>query len=251
MSDEKISLTEHLEELRKRLIYCVIAVAVGFAVSYTFSEQLFHILSRPLADILPDESTFIYTGIAEGFFTYLKLSFFTGIFLAVPVILCQVWLFVSPGLYDSEKRYVVPFVVLSSLFFIGGTLFGYFAVLPIAFKFFIGYNTEYVRMLPSIKEYLTFSCKFLLAFGLVFELPIFILFLAKMGIVNEHMLRSSRKYVIVGTFVVAAFLTPPDIVSQMLMAVPLLILYEISIYIAKIFGKTAEAVEEDSQRTEE
>ncbi len=251
MSDEKLPITTHLDELRKRLITCLIAIGVGFVVSYFFSEQLFAILSKPLSDIMPEDNTFIFTSLTEGFFTYLKLAFFAGIFLAAPVILHQVWCFVAPGLYANEKRYMIPFVVLSTIFFITGVLFGYFVVFPIAFKFFLGYNTETIRMLPSLREYLSFSCKFLLAFGLVFEMPIFILFLSKLGIVNDKQLRSNRKLVVVGVFIVAAFLTPPDIVSQVLMALPLIILYEISIIIAKIFGKKKELEEELDDEEEE
>ena len=237
MGDEKLPLTNHLDELRKRIIICVAAVGIGFAISYIFSEKLFLILSRPLIVLLPEGNSFIFTNITEAFFTYLKLSFFAGIFISSPVILYEIWCFVTPGLYDREKSYLFPFVFLSSLFFIGGALFGYFAVFPIAFKFFLGFNTEHIRMLPSIKEYLSFSCKFLLAFGIVFELPVFILFLSKLGIVNEKQLRSNRKFVIIIVFIVAAFLTPPDVVSQVLMAIPLIGLYEISIVISKIFGK--------------
>lgn len=241
MADEKLPFTKHLEELRKCIIVCVVAVGIGFAISYFFSENLFLILSRPLSSLLPEENSFIFTSVTEGFFTYLKLAFFSGIFLASPVILHQIWSFVAPGLYSHEKRYVVPFVLLSTFFFVGGTLFGYFVVFPIAFKFFLSYNSEYIRMLPSIREYLSFSCKFLIAFGVVFELPIFILFLSKLGIVNEKQLRSNRKFIIVIVFIIAAFLTPPDVVSQILMAIPLIFLYELSIIVAKIFGKKKEA----------
>jgi len=237
MEDSKLPLTDHLEELRKRIITCLIAVGIGFVISYFFAEQLFLILAHPLSDILPEDNSFIFTGITEGFFTYLKLAFFAGIFLSAPVILHQIWCFVAPGLYNNEKKYVVPFVMLSTIFFIGGTMFGYFAVFPIAFKFFLGYNTDQIRMLPSIREYLSFSFKFLLAFGIVFELPIFVLFLSKLGIVNEQQLRTNRKFVIIAIFIVAAFLTPPDVISQVLMAVPLLFLYELSIIIARVFGK--------------
>ena len=237
MGDEKLPITAHLEELRKRLIVCIIAVGIGFALSYAFSEQIFIILSQPLTDILPEENHFIFTSVTEGFFTYLKLAIFAGLLLASPVIFYQIWSFVAPGLYNKEKRLAFPFVFLSTLFFAGGTTFGYFIVFPLAFKFFIGYNSQYIKMLPSLNEYLTFSCKFLLAFGIIFELPIFILFLAKIGIINERQLRANRKYVMIAVFILAAFLTPPDVVSQVLMAVPLIILYEIGIIVAKLFGK--------------
>ena len=240
MDEDKIPLTAHLEELRNRLIACLIAVGIGFAFSYYFSEKIFFILASPLQELLPENNSFIFTNVTEAFFTYLKLAIFSGIFLAFPVILYQTWCFIAPGLYQHERRYAVPFVILSTFFFLGGTSFGYFLVLPIAFKFFMGYNTQYLKLLPSISQYLSFSCKFLLAFGIVFEMPVFILFLSRMGIVTSQQLKSNRRIVIVCVFIVAAFLTPPDVVSQVLMAGPLIILFEISIITAQIFGKKVE-----------
>jgi len=245
MADEKLTFTSHLEELRRRIIISIIAVALGFLVSYFFAEQIFSVLVRPLKEELPPDSLLIFTGLPEAFFAYLKLSLFAGIFLASPVILWEIWCFVAPGLYDREKRYVYPFVTFSTLFFVAGALFGYFAVFPISFKFLIGYGSELVKPLPSIKEYLSFSCRMLLAFGIIFELPLFVLFLAKIGIVNDKMLRSKRKFAILGVFIVAAILTPPDAVSQVLMALPLIVLYEISILVAKFFGKKGGEEEEE------
>lgn len=243
MADEKLTFTSHLEELRKRIVICICAVAVGFLGSYFFSEQIFDVLVRPLKEELPPDSLLIFTGLPEAFFVYLKLSFFAGILLASPVVLWEVWCFIAPGLYDKEKKYVYPFVIFSTLFFAAGVSFGYFIVFPIAFKFFMGYSSELIKPLPSVKEYLSFSCKMLLAFGIVFELPLFVLFLAKIGIVNESMLRSQRKFAILGIFIAAAVLTPPDVVSQVLMAFPLIVLYEISIIVAKLFGKKGEEEE--------
>lgn len=245
MSEGKAPFTNHLEELRKRLIICIIAVAIGFLGSYCFAEQIFNVLVKPLKAELPPDSMLIFTGLPEAFFVYIKLSLFGGILLSCPVILWEVWCFVAPGLYDQEKKYVYPFVIFSTVFFAMGISFGYFIVFPIAFKFFMGYTSEIIKPLPSIKEYLTFSCKMLFAFGVVFELPLFVLFLAKIGLVNEKMLRSKRKFAILGIFAVAAILTPPDVVSQILMALPLLILYEISILVAKFFGK--KIVEEEEK----
>jgi sec-independent protein translocase protein TatC len=218
---------------------------VGFLGSYFFAERIFDILIKPLQAELPPDSTFIFTGLPEAFFVYLKLSLFGGILLASPVLLWEIWCFVAPGLYDQEKKYVYPFVIFSTVLFATGVSFGYFVVFPIAFKFFMGYSSEIIKPLPSIKEYLNFSCKLLFAFGVVFELPLFVLFLAKLGLVNEKMLRSKRKFAILGIFVVAAILTPPDVVSQILMALPLLVLYEISILVAKYFGKKEKEEEEE------
>lgn len=250
MADEKLAFTSHLEELRKRLIICACAVGIGFLGSYFFAEQIFAFLVTPLKEVLPPDSLLIFTALPEAFFVYLKLSFFTGIFLASPVLLWEIWCFVAPGLYDNEKKYVYPFVISSTLFFTAGVSFGYFIVFPIAFKFFMGYSSDLIRPLPSVKEYLSFSCKMLLAFGVVFELPLFVLFLAKIGIVNEKMLRSQRKFAILGIFIVAALITPPDVVSQVLMALPLIILYEISIFVAKYFGKKGEEEEEEMEEKE-
>lgn len=247
MAEEKAPFTSHLDELRKRIIICIVAVAVGFLGSYFFAEQIFDILIKPLKAELPPDSMLIFTGLPEAFFVYLKLSLFGGILLASPVILWEIWCFVAPGLYDQEKKYVYPFVIFSTVFFAAGVSFGYFVVFPIAFKFFMGYTSELIKPLPSIKEYLNFSCKLLFAFGVVFELPLFILFLAKIGLVNEEMLRSKRKFAILGIFAVAAILTPPDVVSQILMAFPLLVLYEISVLVAKYFGKKEEVEEEEEK----
>jgi sec-independent protein translocase protein TatC len=234
---EKIPFTEHLEELRKRLIVCFIAVGVGFVISYGFKEKLFQILTRPLIRVMPTGDKLIFTGLPEAFFTYLKVAFLSGIILAVPVIFYEFWMFVAPGLYDKEKRLMVPIVVLSTIFFVGGALFGYFIVFPYGFKFFLGFASQIIRPLPSMREYLSFASKLLLAFGLVFELPLIITFLAKLGMVSVSFLKKNRKYALLLFFIGAAILTPPDVVTQIMMALPLILLYEISIIGARIFGK--------------
>jgi len=235
--DEKLPFTSHLEELRKRLITCFIAVGVGFVVSFGFKERLFNILVHPLIKVMKDGETLIYTGLPEAFFTYLKVAFLTGLIVASPIILYQFWMFVAPGLYKTERRMMAPVVLLSSLFFIGGALFGYFVVFPWGFKFFLGFATDTIRPLPSMREYFGFSAKLLLAFGLVFELPIVLTFLAKLGIVSVEFLKKNRKYAILIFFAGAAILTPPDVITQIMMALPLMALYEISIIGAKLFGK--------------
>jgi len=236
-TEDQIPFTAHLEELRKRLIVCFVAVGVGFVAAYGFKEKLFQILTRPLISVMNTRDNLIFTGLPEAFFTYLKVAFLAGLMLAAPVIIYQFWMFVAPGLYDKEKRHLIPIVFLSSVFFIGGALFGYFLVFPFGFKFFLGFATDTIRPLPSMKEYLAFSAKLLLAFGLVFELPLVITFLAKLGIVSVDFLKKNRKYALLLFFVFAAILTPPDVVTQIMMALPLMVLYEISIIGAKIFGK--------------
>jgi sec-independent protein translocase protein TatC len=242
--ESKLPFTSHLEELRKRLIVCFVAVGIGFVVSYGFKEYLFQILVHPLVKVMQPGDSLIFTGLPEAFFTYLKVAFLAGLMLAAPVIIYEFWIFVAPGLYDKEKRLMLPIVFLSTFFFIGGALFGYFLVFPWGFKFFLGFATETIRPMPSMKEYLGFSAKLLLAFGLVFELPLVITFLARLGVVSVDFLKKNRKYALLLFFVGAAILTPPDVVTQIMMALPLMLLYEISIIGARIFGK--KKVEEEA-----
>ncbi len=243
--DQKMPFTEHLEELRHRLIVCFIAVGIGFVFCYFFAKQIFEILMRPLLQVLPPEESLIFTALPEAFFTYLKVSLLAGIGLASPVIIYQFWRFIAPGLYHRERRALLPIVLFSTFFFVGGALFGYFVVFPFGFKFFIGFASDNIRAMPSIREYLKFSAKLLFAFGFIFELPLFTFFLARLGLVNAEMLRSKQKYSILVIFMLAAILTPPDIVTQVMMAGPLLLLYELSIWIAKIFGRKPIADEEE------
>lgn len=251
MSEEKMPFTQHLEELRKRLLICAIAIAVGFVISYAFKERLFEILVKPWIAALPkgQEAKLIYTAPHEAFFTYMKVSFIAGCGLAVPVIVYQLWRFVAPGLYENEKRYLIPVVVCSTLFFLGGASFGYFLVFPVGFQFFTSFANDYITPMVSTREFFAFSSRMLLAFGLVFELPVFMFFLAKLGIISSTFLRRQRRYAIVLIFIIAAAITPsPDVVSQCLMAAPLLILYELSVWIVYYFGrkeKPAEAEEEE------
>lgn len=247
--EEKQPFTSHLEELRKRLIICFVAVGIGFAASYAFKEELFYILVAPLQKAMESGDTLIYTHLPEAFFTFLKTALISGILLASPILLYQFWMFVAPGLYDREKRLLIPILLLSTLFFTGGALFGYFIVFPWGFKFFLSFATATIRPMPSMKEYLSFASKLLLAFGIVFELPLVITFLAKLGIVSVEFLKKYRKYAILIFFVGAAMLTPPDVVTQIMMALPLMLLYEISIIGARIFGKKADQAEDDVEAT--
>jgi len=241
MDEKKLPLTAHLQELRKRLILSFVAIGVGFFVCYTFKELLFDILAAPLLKVMPIGGSLIFTSVAEAFFTYMKVAFIAAVILVSPFVLYQIWAFVAPGLYQKEKRYVVPFVLGGSLFFAVGVLFAYFVAIPIGFKFLLGYATDFIKPLPSMKEYLSFSIKFLLAFGLVFEFPVALVLLARIGVVDAKMLARQRKYAILLIFVFAAIITPPDFISQVLMALPLIGLYELSIFLSKIFGKKKEA----------
>jgi sec-independent protein translocase protein TatC len=245
--DDKLPFTAHLEELRNRLIICFLAVMVAFVIAYFFKERLFEIMVRPLTQVMGPGETLIYTGLPEAFFTFLKVAFLASLLLASPVIIYQFWMFVAPGLYDKEKRLLIPIMLLSCFFFIGGALFGYFVVFPFGFKFFLGFANDIIRPMPAMKEYLSFASKMLLAFGMVFELPLVLTFLAKLGIVSVDFLKKNRKYALLLAFIIGAILTPPDVISQILMAVPLLLLYEVSIIGARIFGKKAESDKDAEQ----
>ena len=239
--DGKLPFTAHLEELRKRLITCFIAIGIGFAISFVFKEKLFQILADPLQDafmkVMKHHETLKYMALPEAFFTYLKVALLSGFMIAAPVIFYQFWLFVAPGLYQKERRLLLPIILLSTVFFVGGALFGYFIVFPWGFEFFLKFSNATISMEPRMNEYFSFSSKLLFAFGLIFELPLVLTFLAKLGIVSVEFLSRNRKYAILLFFVGGAILTPPDVVKQVLMALPLIVLYEISIIGARIFGK--------------
>jgi len=243
MDEKKLPLTAHLQELRKRLILSFIGVGAGFAICYAFSEPIFDILAAPLLKAMPKGGSLIFTSVAEAFFTYMKVAFIAGLILASPFVLYQIWAFVAPGLYRHEKKYVVPFVLAGSFFFAVGIFFGYSVAIPIGFKFLLGYATDFIKPMPSMKEYLSFSIKFLLAFGIVFEFPVVLVLLTRIGVVDSKMLAKQRKYAILLIFVFAAILTPPDVVSQVILALPLIGLYELSIVLSKIFGRKSPSVQ--------
>jgi len=235
--EDKLPFIAHLEELRKRLIICFIAIGVGFALSYGFKEKLFDILTRPLIAVMRECDKLIYTSLPEAFFAYLKVAFLAGVMIAAPVILYEFWMFVAPGLYQKEKRLLLPIVFLSSFFFVGGALFGYFVVFPFGFQYFLSFATDIIRPLPSMKEYLSLATMMLLAFGLVFELPLLLAFMSRLGLVSVAFLKKNRKYALLLIFIVAAILTPPDVISQIMMALPMMALYELGILGARIFER--------------
>lgn len=246
MNDTTQPFLSHLEELRKRLVVCAIAVGAGFVISYIFSEQLFSVLTLPLTEVLPPESKLIFTSLPEMFIVYIKAALIAGIILASPVIFHEIWMFVTPGLYQTEKRYAIPFVLFSSIIFLIGALFGYFIVFPYGFKFFIGFATEDIQALPSVKEYFSFAIRLLLAFGLVFEMPVVVFFLTKIGLITPEVMKKYRKFAILGAFIVSAILTPPDVATQVMMASPLIILYELSIFISRgAYRKRKESSEKE------
>jgi sec-independent protein translocase protein TatC len=245
--DHKMSLTEHLVELRIRITRSLIALGIGFGGCYYYKDWIFDIVTRPLTQALPKNSYLIYTGLTDAFFTYMKVAFFASLIITSPFILYQIWKFIAPGLLPKERKYVVPFVFSSTFLFISGVSFGYFIALPPAFKFFVSFNNQYLQAMLSFKDYLSLFVTFLLGFGLSFELPVFIFFLTKLGIVNAKMLSKQRRYAILVIFVVAAVLTPsPDALSQVLMAIPLMFLYEVSIFVSK-FAEKNKVVPENNE----
>lgn len=252
MSDEQLPFTSHLEELRKRLVISAIAALIGFIACYSFAEQLFEYLSEPVRNALPDGSSLVFITATEPFFTYLKVAALAGVVLALPVILWQVWGFIAPGLYQKEKRYAVPFVLTSFLCFAAGTYFGFMFVFPTIFTFLIKFGTATgeLNAMLSMGSYLTLSTRLLIAFGLVFELPIVIFFLARIGVVDHKWLSRNRKFALLAAFVFGAILTPPDLFSQTSIALPFVILYEVGIVVARIFGKKP-ALEPETQTESE
>lgn len=237
--DLKMPLTAHLEELRWRIIKSLAAIGIVFIPCYVFANYLFYFLAHPLFQTNPGAPSLIGTGIAEAFFTKLKISFIAGIFGASPAVLYQVWQFAAPGLYKSEKRYVFPFILFGSLFFIAGAGFCYAVVLPVAYAFFLEQFADIgVQPALRISEYLTFTSRLLLAFGITFEMPVLAFFFARTGLLGYKMLVRFGRYAILVIFIVAAVLTPgPDVTSQLLLAGPLLLLYGVSIGVAYVFGK--------------
>ena len=223
----------HLAELRKRLTVSLAVILVMFLICFSFWQPILAWMIAPLKAVLPEGSNVIFTGVQEPFFTAMKVAFFAGFILALPVIFWQFWLFVAPGLYDNEKKLVIPFVLAATTMFTLGASFCYYVVVPLAFGFLIAFGSALFTALPSIGEYVGFFTKFLVGFGLSFEMPVVIFFFAKLGLVDDKGLKEFFRYAIVIIFVVAGILTPPDILSQFLMAGPLIILYGISILVAK------------------
>lgn len=234
--EANMTLTEHLRDLRKRLVASLIAVTIGFAIVYGFAEQVFALLQLPLLNAIPEghDRRMMFTGVAQPFIIYLKVGIFGGIILALPVILYQIWLFIAPALYQRERRYMAPFIILSLLSFAVGASFAYFIAFPFSFTYFMGYTSESIQPMISVNEYLNFVTKMILGFGLMFELPLVMFILGKIGIVNARMLSRNRQWAALLIAVASAIFTPADVISMTVMAVPLYILFEVSIVIVRI-----------------
>ena len=226
------TLISHLLELRSRLLKAVVAVAVVFIPLAFFSNQLFTLIARPLIDQLPADTSLIATSVVSPFMTPLKLSLFTALFVAMPYVLYQLWAFVAPGLYRHERRFAIPLFLTSVVLFYVGVAFAYFIVFPLMFAFLAATAPEGVRMMTDMANYLDFALLLFLAFGIAFEMPVATVLLVATGLVSVEKMRANRGYVLLGIFVVAAFLTPPDAISQSFMAVPMYVLYELGILLA-------------------
>jgi sec-independent protein translocase protein TatC len=239
-------LTEHLEELRWRIVKSVCAIAVAFFATYGFANSLFDFLTAPLIETLGDRVDLIGTGVTEAFFTKLKVSLIAAVFLASPIVFYQVWQFIAPGLYENEKSYARPFVFFATLFFVVGAAFCFYLVFPVAFTFFVE-EFQSIGVAPTLRitEYLSFSARMLLAFGVIFEMPVLTFFLARIGLVTHTLMIQWARYAVVVVFIVAALLTPADAASQFLMAVPMMALYGMSIGVAYLVRKKDPSEEEE------
>ena len=239
VDESRMSFMEHLGELRTRLMRSLLALLVGLGIALPFSQQIMDYLAKPARDT---NHNLVFLSLTEAFWVQMKIGLIVGLFVASPAVLWQIWRFISPGLHVHEKKYAGPFVIVGSLLFIGGGAFSLKVVTPFAIQFLLSYERPGLQAMISIGNYIDFLLKFTLAFGAVFELPLVITILARLGVVTPAMLAKNRKYAILGAFIAGAVLTPtPDMFNQTLMAGPLILLYEVGIICARIFGKRASA----------
>ncbi|NOY52032.1 MAG: twin-arginine translocase subunit TatC [Deltaproteobacteria bacterium] len=233
--DQKMPVTGHLEELRSRLLKIVTAILVGTIVAYFFRHQVLAFLEVPIKKALKDNPLRFFS-LMEPFIVHIKVAVYTGIFFSVPVILYQVWMFVSPGLLEKEKKYILPFIFMGSIFFLLGASLCYFIILPYGTEFFINFDKT-LQSTINIAGYINFCTRLILAFGIVFQLPLVLLLLSKIGLISSKTLSGYRKYAYILFFIIGAILTPPDPFTQILMATPLVCMYELSIFLTRVFGK--------------
>lgn len=231
MTEQAQPLIEHLLELRKRLVWAVLGIALCFVATVPFAQQIYAFVAKPLMNVLPDNTSMIATDVIAPFFVPIKVALMTAFLLALPNTLYQIWAFIAPALYQNEKRLIVPLITSSLLLFASGMAFCYFLVFPVMFKFFAGMTPIGVSMATDIDKYLSFILTMFLAFGMTFEVPVAVVLLNRMGVVPLETLRAARPYVIVVAFILAAIFTPPDVLSQILLAVPMIVLYELGVWV--------------------
>ena len=236
----------HLVELRDRLLRAIVAVLVLTLALVPWAKEIYALLAQPLLSALPSGSTMIATDVTGTFLVPLKVTLMAGFVIALPYVLYQAWAFVAPGLYQHEKRLAVPVILSSFFFFLVGMAFAYLVVFPVAFGFFVGYTPPGVQMMTDIDKYLSFVLTMFIAFGVTFETPVVVVVLVRMGIVSLEKLKAARGYVIVGAFVIGAIFTPPDVISQLLLAIPLWLLYEVGLFIARFVSVPKRDAEEET-----
>jgi sec-independent protein translocase protein TatC len=237
-ADGKMSFLEHLDELRKRLMWAIGALFAGFLIALFFIDTIFGFIMRPLAATLPAGRKMIYTEPTEAFMLQLKVAALAGVVIAAPAVMWQLWLFIAPGLYRREKRLALPFIVSTSLLFVAGAAFNHYVVFPIAFTFLGSFTKDYMEFMPRITPVFSLYSQLLLAFGIIFQMPVLVFTLARLGLVTAGFLWKNTKYAVLIIFVISAVITPTsDVVTQTLMAAPMLVLYVVSSGIAWVFGK--------------
>jgi sec-independent protein translocase protein TatC len=247
----RMSLIEHLQELRTRLIRAFIAIGLGFIVAYLVADPLFHLLTWPIREVSGGKVLLIGTGVGEAFYTKIKVALIAGLFIASPAVFYEIWKFVTPGLYETERRMAKPFVFFATIFFVLGGYFCWAVVFKVGYSFFLAQYAS-IGVTPTIRisEYLAFSSKLLLALALTFEMPIFAFFFTKLGMIDYKMMAGYWRYAILGIFIVSAALTPPDMISQFLLAIPLLLLYALSVGVAWMFRLDVKPAATNPQPTE-
>lgn len=236
-TDQTQPLVEHLLELRRRLVYAAMGVALCFIAIGPFAQQLYAFVAQPLMSVLPENTSMIATDVVAPFFVPIKVAMMAAFLVTLPNTLYQIWAFVAPALYQNEKRLIAPLILSSVTLFFSGMAFCYFLVFPVMFKFFAGVTPLGVSMATDIDKYLSFILTLFLAFGITFEVPVAVILLNRMGVVPLETLQAARPYVIVISFILAAIFTPPDILSQILLAIPMIVLYELGVLVCRMSGK--------------